>query len=57
MAKKTEEKKVIAGRATNIMFCGCESSFQDKEFGKNKRAHNKSFNGWVCTVCNNLKKG
>jgi hypothetical protein len=39
-----------------IKFCSCEHEYQDKKYGKNKRVHNKTTNGWRCTACGNEKK-
>lgn len=56
MAKVKIETKIITGKMTDIMFCGCESEFQDNEYGKGKRVHNKTLKSWRCTVCGNEKK-
>lgn len=50
--------------ATAVKFCGCESKFQDKRYGKGKRVHNltggsgrmaRSTKGYRCTVCGATK--
>jgi hypothetical protein len=42
-------------KGSKILFCACEHEFQDKEYGKNMRAHNSISNekkpAWRCTVC------
>ncbi len=46
------------GDTTSVKSCdclGCESTFQDKQYGIGRRLHNKSMKGWRCTVCGNLK--
>ena len=45
---------MIEGK-TRLLRCECESKFQDKAYGKGKRLHNKTNNGWRCTVCGNEK--
>lgn len=45
---------------TQIIFCTCEHSYQDKRYGKNQRVHNKGEHKgggdkWTCTVCGREK--
>ena len=42
-----------------IKQCTCESKFQDKQYGKNMRVHNKYLKdggGYRCTVCGKEKQ-
>lgn len=36
----------------DVFECKCESSYQDKLYGKQKRVHNPTTKGYRCTVCN-----
>ena len=46
---------------TFIMSCGCEHEYQDKKFGKGKRAHNKCGDNGPkkgkarCMVCSTVR--
>ena len=35
--------------------CSCESSYQDKKYGKGRRIFNQCVKGWRCTVCGTIK--
>ena len=41
---------------TKIIQCKCEHEQQDKMYGKQKRVHNQTRDGWRCTVCKDVKK-
>lgn len=39
-------------RSTKILRCSCKHKFQDKEYGKGRRVHNKTVGDkWRCTAC------
>jgi hypothetical protein len=41
---------------TRIMFCACESEFQDEKYGPHKRLHNSAKEKkFRCTVCGIIK--
>jgi len=40
---------------TKVLTCTCKSEFQDKTYGTGNRLHNKTNNGWRCTVCGHGK--
>lgn len=40
---------------TIIKKCDCKHDFQDKEYGKQNRVHNKGTNKATCTVCSKEK--
>ena len=52
MAKPQEDNKM---RTSSIKSCTCSHKFQDKKYGKQKRVHVPTSNGWRCTVCSNNK--
>lgn len=49
MNTKPEDNKV--SRDTKIADCVCEHAYQDAAYGKGKRVHNPTKDGWKCTVC------
>lgn len=40
----------------NLKECGCISAFQDEEYGRGLRIHNKTKTGYRCTVCQKEKQ-
>ena len=40
---------------TEVKQCKCNHEFQDKQYGKNSRLHNKTTKGYRCTVCGSEK--
>lgn len=40
-----------SGKSVRILECVCAHEFQDKRYGKGKRLHNPTKEGYRCTVC------
>jgi hypothetical protein len=40
-----------------IKSCKCVNAFQDAQYGKGMRVHNKGTKGHSCTVCGSMKAG
>ncbi len=45
-------------KEAKVLFCFCESTYQDEAYGPKKRLHNKAKDdvGYRCTVCDRTRK-
>lgn len=52
-----KEATKVDGRnlgSSTTMRCTCDHKDQDKMYGKKVRVHNKTKEGWRCTVCSKV---
>ncbi len=45
------KQATYSAKSTKILECFCTHEYQDKRYGKNKRLHNPTKDGYRCTVC------
>ena len=45
------QSQSYSGKSCKSFECVCASEFQDKRYGKNKRLHNPTKEGFRCTIC------